>query len=251
MTNRVYLPLLWSASCIPMSIHWAKKSHVYILLERGGAGCWVRVTDRDSGGWGKNKQKSMMDLWFNCLAAVGRACCRLGNYHGCLIERELFGVRNERVNKTTHDFHHGFHRCTAWAFHLLGLPCGSSTYVDRPTSLMRGEGHLMCLSSVRASSGGDSDNSGGMSKYQSSVAEVRFWTKVRTWTSWTELKVQFKVQNFCWTEPKVQFKVQPVIKRFKPEPDLSRLPLNFCEIYLSFRPKNFQDMIHSVVFNLK
>jgi hypothetical protein len=51
-----------------------------------------------------------MDLWFNRLAAVGRACCRLGNYHGCLIERELFGVRNERVNKTTHDFHHGFRR---------------------------------------------------------------------------------------------------------------------------------------------
>ena len=39
--------------------------------------------------------------------------------------------------------------------------------------------------------------------------------------------------------------------KFEPEPDLSRLPLNFCEIYLSFRPKNFQDMIPSVVFNLK
>jgi hypothetical protein len=54
-----------------------------------------------------------MDLWFNRLAAVGPACCRLGNYHGCLIERELVGVRNERVNKTTHDFHHGFRRRTA------------------------------------------------------------------------------------------------------------------------------------------
>ena len=64
----------------------------------------------------------------------------------------------------------------------------------------------------------------------SSVAEVWFWTKVQTWTSWTELKVQFKVQNFCWTEPKVQFKVQPVIKRFEPEPNLSRLPLNFCDV---------------------
>ena len=55
----------------------------------------------------------------------------------------------------------------------------------------------------------------------SSVAKVQFWTKVRTWTSWTKLKIQFKVQNFCWTEPKVQFKVQPVIKRFEPEPNLS------------------------------
>ena len=158
----------------------SEKSHVYILLERGGAGYWVRVIDCDGGGWGKNKQKSMMDLWFNRLAAIGCACCWLGNYHGCLIERELFGVRNKRVNKKTHDFHHGFRWCTAWAFHLLGLPCGSSTYVDRPTSLMRGEGHLMCLSSMRASSGGDSDDGGGMSKYQSSVAklEVWFWTKV-------------------------------------------------------------------------
>ena len=57
---------------------------------------------------------------------------------------------------------------------FVGLPCGSSTYVDRPTSLMRGEGHLMCLSSVRVSSGGDGNDSGGMSKYQSSVAEVQF-----------------------------------------------------------------------------
>ena len=132
--------------------------------------------------------------------------------------------------------------------------CWVSLVVPPPTSTgphPSWEGHLMCLSSVRVSSGGNDDDGGGMSKYQSSVAEVQFWTKVWTWTSWTELKVQFKVQNFCWTEPKVQFKVQPVIKRFKPEPNLSRLPLNFCKIYLSFRPKNFQDMIPSVVFNLK
>ena len=118
MMNHVYLPLLWSALCIPMSIHRAKKSHIYILLERGGAGYWVRVIDCDGSGWGKNKQKSMMDLWFNHLAAVGHACCCLGNYHGCLIERELFGVRNERVNKTTHDFHHGFCWSPLWFLHL-------------------------------------------------------------------------------------------------------------------------------------
>jgi hypothetical protein len=53
-----------------------------------------------------------------------------------------------------------------------------------------------------------------------SDAEVRFWTEVRTWTSWTEPKVRFKVQSFCWTEPKVQFKVQPVIERFEPELNL-------------------------------
>ena len=149
MTNCVYLPLLLSALCIPMSIHQVKKSHVYILLERGGAGYWVRVVDCDSGGWGKNNQKSMMDLWFNCLAAVGHACCCLGNYHGCLIERELFGVRNERVNKTTHNFHHGFRQCTTWAFHLLGLPCGSSTYVDRPRSLtsVKSNHDFFCLMS--------------------------------------------------------------------------------------------------------
>ena len=52
-----------------------------------------------------------------------------------------------------------------------------------------------------------------------SDAEVRFWTEVRTWTPWTELKVQSKVQSFCWTEPKVQFKVQPVKERFEPEPN--------------------------------
>ena len=63
----------------------------------------------------------MVDLWFNRLAAVGPARCHLGNYHGCLIERGLIGVRNERVNKTTQNFHHGFRRSTAWAFHLLGL----------------------------------------------------------------------------------------------------------------------------------
>jgi hypothetical protein len=34
--------------------------------------------------------------------------------------------------------------------------------IDGPTSLARGEGHLMCLNSVRASSGGDGDDGGGM-----------------------------------------------------------------------------------------
>ena len=53
-----------------------------------------------------------------------------------------------------------------------------------------------------------------------SDAEVRFWTEVRTWTSWTKPKVRFKVQSFCWTGPKVQLKVQPVIERFEPEPNL-------------------------------
>ena len=65
-----------------------------------------------------------------------------------------------------------------------------------------------------------------------SDAAVRFWTEVRTWTSWTELKVQFKVQSFVWTEPKVQFKVQPAPWRFEPEPNIGPKLVNSLEISL-------------------
>ena len=152
-TSSVVYPYVHSSS--------KKEPHLHPSREREGLAIEFRSLIVMVVVEGRINKKSAMDLWFNHLAAVGHACCCLGNYHGCLIERELFGVR---VNKTTHDFHHGFHQCTAWAFHLLGLPCGSSTYINRPTSLMRGEGHLMCLSSMRASSGGDGDDSGGMSK---------------------------------------------------------------------------------------
>ena len=50
-----------------------------------------------------------------------------------------------------------------------------------------------------------------------SAAEVQSRTKVWTWTFWTELWVQFKVQRNYWTEPQVHFKVQAVESRFKPE----------------------------------
>ena len=63
-----------------------------------------------------------------------------------------------------------------------------------------------------------------------SDAAVRFWTEVRTWTCWTELKVQFRVQRCVWTEPKVQFKVQPVLWRFEPEPNLGLKLVNNHEI---------------------
>ena len=62
-----------------------------------------------------------------------------------------------------------------------------------------------------------------------SDAAVRFWTEVQTWTSWTELKVRFKVQSFVWTEPKVQFKVQLAVGRFEPEPNLGLKLVNNCE----------------------
>jgi len=46
--------------------------------------------------------------------------------------------------------------------HFLGPPSASSfPSIDGPTSLARGEGHLMCLVSTRASSGGDGDDGGG------------------------------------------------------------------------------------------
>ena len=48
---------------------------------------------------------------------------------------------------------------------FLGPPSGFSfPSINRPTSLRRGEGHLMYLSSMRASSGGDGDNGDGMRK---------------------------------------------------------------------------------------
>jgi len=51
--------------------------------------------------------------------------------------------------------------------HFLGPLSGSSFLsIDGPTSLERGEGHLMCLSSVRVSSGGDGDDGGMRTKDQ-------------------------------------------------------------------------------------
>ena len=70
-----------------------------------------------------------------------------------------------------------------------------------------------------------------------SVTEVQFWTDAWTWTSWTELQVQFKVQSICWTEPKVQFKVQPVIE----SSNLNQTLAEISEQLLNFRLKFLQD----------
>jgi hypothetical protein len=85
--------------------------------------------------------------------SCGHSHCCLGHCCRRRVERWSVGLRNEGKKNA-----------------LLGppiswVPLSGSSFpsIDGPTSLARGEGHLMCLSSVTASSG-DGDDGGGMRK---------------------------------------------------------------------------------------
>ena len=98
-------------------------------------------------------------------SSFGDSRCCLGRCFGRWVERWSVGLRNEGEKK---------HRLA----HFLGPLSGSSFLsIDGPTSLGRGEGHLMCLSSVRVSSGGDGDDGG---KYENQRSTVDLGFKLRS-----------------------------------------------------------------------